>query len=84
MRSDQELRDGLHTWVRTKAPEGVTIDDDTALFEQRHIRSIHLPELILLLERLSGVPVDVEELNPRDFRSIDAMVLRFGRAGAAS
>ncbi|MFJ8314152.1 MULTISPECIES: hypothetical protein [unclassified Streptomyces] len=84
MRSDQELRDGLRAWVRTKVTEGVHLDDQTALFEQRHLRSIHLPELILLLERLSGAPIDVEELNPRDFRSIDAMLLRYGRAGAAS
>ncbi|MFI9724083.1 acyl carrier protein [Streptomyces sp. NPDC052396] len=86
MRSDQEIRDGLRSWIRSKSldGEGDRLTDGTALFEERYLRSVHLPELLLLLERLCGEPIDVEELNPRDFRSIDAMVRRYGRAGVAS
>jgi len=41
---------------------------------------VHLPELLLLLERLRGEPIDVEDLRPGDFRDIDTLVLRFGPA----
>jgi hypothetical protein len=53
------------------------ITDRTALFEQRHLRSVHLPELLLLLERLRGAPIDVESLSAGDFRDIDTIVTRF-------
>jgi hypothetical protein len=84
MRSEQEIRDSLRSWVLTKAadPDTAEITDRTALFEGRYLRSIHLPELLLLLERLSGTAIDVEDLRPGDFRDIDAMVLRFCSAGA--
>ncbi|MFC5724224.1 hypothetical protein ACFP1Z_29110 [Streptomyces gamaensis] len=80
MRSDQEIREQLRSWVLTKSAgrDGDRVTDGTALFEERYLRSIHLPELILLLERLLEVAVDVEDLRPGDFRSIDAMMLRFG------
>jgi hypothetical protein len=83
MRSDQETRDRLRAWVRTKTadPGGDGFTDRTPLFEERHLRSVHLPELLLLLERLRGAPIDVENLRPGDFRDIDTMVLRFGTAG---
>ncbi|WP_269858548.1 acyl carrier protein [Streptomyces sp. RPT161] len=84
MRSEQEIRDSLRSWVLAKAADrdGATITDQTALFEERYLRSVHLPELLLLLERLSGTPIDVEDLNPGDFRDIDSMVLRFCTTGA--
>ncbi|MGW7003313.1 hypothetical protein ACWGCW_10895 [Streptomyces sp. NPDC054933] len=86
MRSEQEIRDSLRSWVLAKAADrdGAAITDQTALFEERYLRSVHLPELLLLLERLRGAPIDVEDLNPGDFRDIDSMVLRFGNAGATS
>ncbi|UGY91467.1 acyl carrier protein [Streptomyces gobiensis] len=88
MRSDQKIRDGLRSWVRKKAtdhhgPAVGEITDFTPLFEERHLRSVHLPELLLLLERLCGSPIDVAELGPGDFRDIDTMVRRFGSAGVA-
>ncbi len=82
MRSEHpSMREALRAWVLAKAahlrPE--ELRDDTALFERRHLRSIHVPELLLLLERLAGTAVDVEDLRPEDFRDIDALMRRFGR-----
>jgi hypothetical protein len=84
MRSEQKIREDLRSFVLAKAAdrEGAAITDQTPLFEERYLRSVHLPELLLLLERLSGTPIDVEDLNPGDFRDIDSMVLRFCKAGA--
>jgi hypothetical protein len=85
MRSDSEIRDALRAWVLSKAsdlqPDEFT--DRTALFERRHLRSVHLPELLLLLEGLRGAPIDVEDLRPEDFRDIDTLLTRFGGAGHA-
>ncbi|MDJ0345779.1 hypothetical protein QMK19_34875 [Streptomyces sp. H10-C2] len=83
MPSDQEIRDLLRSWVLTKAPDlsADAFTDRTLLFEERHLRSVHLPELLLLLERLRAAPIDVEDLRPGDFRDIRTMVDRFGGPG---
>jgi hypothetical protein len=77
MRSEADIRAALRTFVQRRAKD-FPLTYDTALFAQRVLRSIHLPELILLLERLRGAPIDVERLQPRDFESIDTIVYRFG------
>ncbi|SOJ56364.1 hypothetical protein MSIMFB_03841 [Mycobacterium simulans] len=80
MRSEPEIREALRRWVLTRATglEPVKLTDQTPLFEERHVRSVHLPELLLLLERLRGAPIDVEDLRPGDFRDIDTLIRRFG------
>jgi hypothetical protein len=85
MRSEQEIREALRSWVLSKASnlDSSTLTDKTPLFEERHLRSLHLPELLLLLERLRGEPLDVDELGPGDFRDIDTLVRRFGRVGVS-
>jgi hypothetical protein len=52
------------------------------LFEQRVLTSLHLPELILLIERLRREPVDVTTLTAADVASIDAIVARWFAPGA--
>ncbi|MBV1855900.1 hypothetical protein [Catellatospora tritici] len=78
MRSDTEIRAELRMFVRRYAGD-VAITDETPLFTLRVLRSVHLPELIILLERLRGAPIDVEQLRMGDFDGIDAMLARFGR-----
>ncbi|WP_373234572.1 hypothetical protein [Mycobacterium marinum] len=80
MRSELEIREALRSWVFTRAPgiEPAEFTDQTPLFEERHLRSVHVPELLLLLERLRGSPIDIEDLRPGDFRDIDTMVCRLG------
>jgi hypothetical protein len=79
MRSETEIRTELRTFVRCRAGD-VAVTDQTALFALRVLRSVHLPELIILLERLRGAPIDVEQLRVGDFESIDVIVARFGVA----
>lgn len=80
--ADQEFRAELRAWVRAKA--GVDVTDQTQIFAERTLRSVHLPELLLLMERLRGAPIDVDNLRPGDFRDIDTMVARFGASGDRS
>lgn len=79
MLSEQEARDALRSWVTSKAkPEASgRIDDATLLFADRYLTSVHVPELLLLLERLRGAPIDPERLGPGDFRDINTIVRRF-------
>jgi hypothetical protein len=81
MPSDLDI---LREWVAAKArdlpPTGLT--DDLPLLEGRHLTSLHVPELILLLERLRGRVIDVEQLRPGDFRDISTIVARFLPAAA--
>jgi hypothetical protein len=78
--------DQLREWVRGKArdlpPEGLT--DDTPLLEGRHLTSLHIPELLLLVERLRQEPVDIDRLQPGDFHSIATIAARFLTAPRAS
>jgi hypothetical protein len=76
-------RDILRSWVLAKAKnlDAEVLTDRTPLFAERHLRSIHLPELILLLERLRGEPIDVESLGPGDFRDIETLIARFVAPG---
>lgn len=83
MRSETDTRTELRTWVRARAKND-DLSDGTPLFAERHLRSVHLPELLLLLERLRGEPIDVEDLSPGDFRDIDTIVERFLRHGSTS
>jgi hypothetical protein len=84
MPSETELRSELRSWVlaRTGNAErdrSTALTDQTPLFGERWLRSIHLPDLILTIERLTGRFVAVENLSPGDFRDIETVVLRFGR-----
>ena len=79
MRTEPEIREALRSWVLSKARnlDRSALTDKTPLFEERQLRSLHLPELLLFLERLRGEPIDVDDLRPGDFRDIDTLVLRF-------
>jgi hypothetical protein len=69
----------LRNWVTGKArdlpPGGLT--DDLPLLAGRHLTSLHIPELLLLLERLRGSAIDVDRLQPGDFRDIATIAVRF-------
>jgi hypothetical protein len=77
-------RELLRAWILSKNDglEPGALSDQTPLLSTRYLRSVHLPELILLLERLRGAPIDVEELGAGDFRDIDAIVTGFIPDGA--
>jgi hypothetical protein len=79
MRSEAEIRAELRSFVQLRA-RNLPVTDRTPLFAQRALRSVHVPELLLLLERLRGAPIDIERLQPGDLHSIDVMVERFGAA----
>jgi hypothetical protein len=76
MLSEPDFRAELRAWVNEKT--GVEVTDHSQIFADRTLRSVHIPELLLVMERLRGAPIDVEQLRPTDFSDIDTLVTRFG------
>jgi hypothetical protein len=78
--------EAVRAWVAARArdlpPDGVT--DDLPLLAGRHLTSLHIPELLLLLERLSGRPIEVEDLRPGDFADLRTIANRFLAAAPAT
>lgn len=79
MKNEVEVRAALRDWiVRTsgKVPAS-EIADDTPILERRIVKSLDILDLILFLEELRGSPIDVGNLKPGVFRSIDAIWTNF-------
>lgn len=72
---EAEVRRELRSFVLERAPRLSPADlgDDTPLLESRLLTSLHVLDLLLLVERLSGRPVDVERLRPGVFRDIETV-----------
>jgi acyl carrier protein len=68
----------LRSWVASKSgrPAGEQLDG-AGLFQDGLLNSLDLIELIMLIERLSGNPVDVDSLTAEDVSTIDAIAGRF-------
>ncbi len=86
MKTETEIRQSLREWiVKTSGkirPE--EINDDTPIIERRIISSLQLTDLILMLERLSDNPIDVEMLRPGVFRDINTIYRNFFQSANAS
>jgi hypothetical protein len=77
--NDVEIRAALRGWIaRTNGgvPED-SLTDETPILETRILKSLHVPDLILFIEQLSGRSIDVSQLKPGVFRNVDAIVRSF-------
>lgn len=77
MKSAAEIKQMLRQWVLDQARAPVQVDDDTQILEQRLIKSVQIMDLILYLEYLRGAPVEIEQLAPGAFASVNAIYERF-------
>ncbi|MBL1103047.1 acyl carrier protein [Streptomyces sp. 5-8] len=59
------------------------LDGDLDLIDSRAINSLAFVEFIFLLEELTGEPIDPEEVDLDDFRTLDAIEERFFKQKAA-
>ena len=62
MKTETEVRQSLRDWiVKTNGKiRAEDLADDTPIIDRRIISSLQLMDLILMLERLSGNPIDAE------------------------
>jgi hypothetical protein len=82
MNTDQQgpnVKQLLREWIGERAHRPVKdgLRDDTPILEQRVITSLQVMELILFVEKTSGRPVNVSQLKPCSFRSIDNIYKTF-------
>lgn len=74
----QELRGWIAARNEKLGPNG--FDDDTPLIQERIITSLQVLDLVLFLEEITGRAVDVEQLKPGAFRSVNIICANFGPA----
>jgi acyl carrier protein len=82
MRTETEIRAALRDWIvsvsgKVKREE---LSDETPIIEERIITSLQVMDLILFLEKLSGQPVEVEQLKAGAFRNINTLYQNFFQA----
>ena len=72
-------REKVRAWMaqHSRKPIDGELADAMPLIEEGILSSIQVPDLILYIEELRGRPVDIHELKPGAFRSIDAIVATF-------
>jgi aryl carrier-like protein len=80
---EPELRALLREWILRKNPKVKPEDlrDDTPLLASGTLKSMQVMELILWLEKNAEAAIDVENLKPGTFQSIDVISKKFFAAG---
>jgi acyl carrier protein len=64
-------------WIRGRHPRVQDIDPDQDLIDNRLIDSLGLVEFIILIEKLSGRPLDIDALDIDSFRSLNNIQRRY-------
>ena len=81
-----DARVQLRQWMIEHSRSGTAaaaLGDATPLIEQGILSSVQVPDLLLFIEDLRGRPVEMSELKPGSFRSIDAIMSTFFREDPA-
>jgi acyl carrier protein len=81
---ESDVRTKLRGWIvkHAKTPPGKDFSDQTQLLEQGILSSLDIVEFVLFIESLRGEDVDVEDIEPAVFTSIDSLYEAFFAATA--
>lgn len=74
----------VREFILDRNPKVGELDEEMDLIDSRAINSLAFVEFIFLLEELTGDPIDPEDLNLDDFRTLKAIETRFFKQKAAS
>jgi len=74
-----DFKSKIREWILAKNPQVApeSLADDTALLEQKILTSIQIMDLILFLEHLQGRPVDIDQVQPENFYSLNTIHAAF-------
>lgn len=75
-----DVRAEVRGWMVKHSRKGVdasAMTDATLLIEEGILSSVQVPDLLLFIEDLRGRPVEISELKPGAFRSIEAIMAAF-------
>ena len=72
---ESDVRSKLRDWIlkHAKTPPGAGFCDQTQLLEDGILSSLDIVEFVLFIESLRGEDVDVEDIEPEVFTSIDTL-----------
>lgn len=73
----------VRDFVLDRNPALGDLGADMDLIDSRAINSLAFVEFIFLLEELTGEPIDPEDLDVDDFRTLNAIQARFFKQKAA-
>ena len=75
----EKARAEVRSWVLRKVPQLTddALTETTPLLEARLITSLHVPDLLLLLEGLRREPIDLSALKPGDLKDLKTIYSRF-------
>lgn len=71
----------IQNWIVSKHAEGVEVDLDTDLIENRLIDSLDFAEFLFLLEEVTGQVIDLASVDLLAFRTLRSIQARFLEAG---
>ncbi|MEV7807461.1 acyl carrier protein [Microbispora sp. NPDC088329] len=78
-----EPMQAVRAFILGRNPKLGEVPDDLDLIDSRAINSLAFVEFIFLLEELTGEPIDPEELDLDDFRTLAAIQARFFKQKAS-
>lgn len=79
MKTREEIKNEIFNFV-LKVNKKITrsdLDGQTPLLEKRVINSLQVMELLLLIEKLTGKPIDVRSIKPGVFTNVDKILESF-------
>lgn len=84
MKTEAQMKQELREWVLKKNGkiDAHELTDETQIIEQRIITSLQIMDLILYLEKITGKPVEIEQLKPGAFKNIQTIYQNFCAAQA--
>ena len=79
--TEAEIRSKLRTWIleHTKSTTPIEFTDETSILEKGLLSSLDIVEFVLYLEHLRDEELDMEDIDPEVFTSIDSLFEAFFR-----
>ena len=79
----QHFKAQIKEWIvdKKRIEDADAFDYGTALLDTKVLKSVDIADLILFIEFLRDEPVNITELQPGAFHSIDAIAEHFFAAG---
>ena len=76
---ESDVRSKLRDWIlkHAKTAPGAGFSDRTQLLEDGILSSLDIVEFVLFIESLRGEDVDIEDIEPEVFTSIDTLHAAF-------
>lgn len=69
--------DQIKLWIQDNNPAAGEFDNHTPLLENKILTSVQIMDLVLFLEHLQNKPLDIDQVQPENFYSINKICHAF-------